>query len=106
MNGIKRPETQSYSVPRQAERIFHEELLENPLISKYLPAGIEDAASKIQFTGKDAPTMPVSWRLAESACALLALEASLVGLLLEKKYGVSAPEVEINRSVDFLASQR
>lgn len=106
MNGIKGPETSSYSVPRQAERIFHDELLGNPLISKYLPSGIAGAAAKVRFTGTDDPTMPVNWRLAESASALLALEAALVGQLLEKKYNVQAPEVEINRSAGCLMSQR
>ncbi|OQU97090.1 hypothetical protein CLAIMM_03086 [Cladophialophora immunda] len=85
-----------YSVPKQAEQVFWRDLVENPLVSKYLPPDIRVAASTIRFTGKDAPTLPVHWRLAESASALLALEAALVGLLLNKKYGVPAPEVEID----------
>jgi hypothetical protein len=90
----------TYSVPKQAESIFHQELLQNPLISKYLPSDIDKPASKVVFTGNDAPTLPVNWRFAESASALLALEAALVGSLLQNKYGVEAPEVVINRSVD------
>ena len=85
-----------YSVPKQAELVFYEGILNNPLISKYLPSGSKQIASKIHFTGKNKPTLPVNWRFAESASALHALEASLIGLLLEKKYKVEAPEVEID----------
>jgi crotonobetainyl-CoA:carnitine CoA-transferase CaiB-like acyl-CoA transferase len=96
MGSIEYTEASPYSVPQQAEHIFRKGILQNPFVSKYLPEGIDNAASKVRFTGPDSPTMPVNWRLAESASALLALEASLVGLLLERKYAMSAPEAEIN----------
>ena len=85
-----------YSVPEEAKLVLQEGILENPLISKYLPSDIQRIASKIHFVGKEKPTLPVNWRVAESASALHGLEAALIGLLLETKYGVSAPEVEIN----------
>jgi hypothetical protein len=65
------------------------------LISKDLPPDLERFASRIRFTGPENPTLPVNWRFAESASALHALEAALIVMLLEKKYGVDGPEVEI-----------
>lgn len=87
----------NYSVPKQAELVFRDEILNNPLVAKYLPPDVERIASRVRFTGGDKPTLPVNWRFAESASALNALEAALVGLLVEKKYRVEAPKAEINR---------
>jgi hypothetical protein len=86
----------SYSVPREAQVLFQNAILENPSISKYLPEGLKSRAKKVRFVGKTKPTLPVNWRLAESASALHALEASLLSLLLEEKYQVPAPQAEIN----------
>ena len=93
VNGATGPK---YSVPREAALVLQEGILDNPLISKYLPSDIKRVSAKTRFVGKEKPTLPVNWRIAESASALHALEAALIGLLLEKKYRVSAPEVEIN----------
>ena len=88
----------SYSVPREAERVFHEGVLSNDQISVDLPPEVEETARKVTFTGTDWPSIPINWRFAESAAALKALEASVIGVLLERKYGVEAPNVEINTS--------
>jgi hypothetical protein len=88
----------SYSVPREAEKVFHEGILNNDLISKDLPAEVKESACKIHFTGTDRPSIPINWRFAESAAALKALEASVIGALLKRKYGIEAPAVEINTS--------
>jgi hypothetical protein len=95
-NGVNGPV--SYSVPHEAERVFHEGVLHNELIAKDLPPEVEETARKIKFTGADGPSIPINWRFAESAAALKALEASVVGALLTRKYGVEAPSVEINTS--------
>lgn len=86
----------AYSVPAEARKTFHEQILANPLIRKSLPAGIEKTAQSIVFTGANAPTLPVNLRFAESISSLKALEASLLGLVLEMKYGVLPQKVEIN----------
>lgn len=91
VNGLHTP----YSVPKEAELVFHEGILNNPLISQYLPVEIKKYASKIRIRGREEPTLPVNWRFAESSTALHALEAALVCCLLEKKYNATAPEVEI-----------
>ena len=83
-------------MPRQAEDVLRRGIVENPLISKYLPLEVSKTVSKIHFSGSDIPTLPVNWRIAESAAALHGLEAALVSVLLERKYGTTPPEVEIN----------
>src|SRR5436305_3088434 len=102
MGNIKHPNGAnghvSYSVPREAERVFHEGVLSNDQISVDLPPEVEETARKVTFTGTDWPSIPINWRFAESAAALKALEASVIGVLLERKYGVEAPNVEINTS--------
>jgi hypothetical protein len=90
--------TSSYSVPREAEKVFYEGIFSNDLITKDLPADVKETARKIQFTGTDRPSIPINWRFAESAAALTALEASVIGALLKQKYGIEAPTVEINTS--------
>ncbi|TLS21649.1 uncharacterized protein PpBr36_09591 [Pyricularia pennisetigena] len=74
-----------YSVPAEAQKIYREQILGNPLIRNSLPLGIEKAAQSIVFTGSDAPTLPVNLRFAESISSLKALEASLLNLVLEEK---------------------
>lgn len=88
----------SYSVPREAERVFQEGILNNEAIAKDLPPEVGETARKIKFTGTDRPSIPINWRFAESAAALKALEASVIGALLKRKYGIEAPNVEINTS--------
>ncbi|KAJ9618584.1 hypothetical protein H2204_013003 [Knufia peltigerae] len=93
---IEPQDQKRYSVPVEAQKLFLEQVLLNPQISKHLPEELLHAGHKVRFTGSDLPRLPVNWRVAESSAALHALVAVLVGLLVEKKYGVDAPEVEIN----------
>jgi hypothetical protein len=86
----------SYSVPHEAEKVFYEGIFGNDLITQDLPKEVKETARKVQFTGTDLPSIPINWRFAESAAALKALEASVIGALLKKKYGVDAPTTEIN----------
>ena len=88
----------SYSVPKEAQAVFYEGIFSNDLITKDLPPEVKETARKVKFTGSDRPSIPINWRLAESAAALKALEASVIGALLELKYGIDAPAIEINTS--------
>ena len=88
-----------YSVPQEAGWIFREGVLQNALIAKYLPPETLQAAKKIRFIGSDRPSVPVNWRIAESVASVHALEAAVLGVLLAKKYGIEAPEAEIDTSV-------
>ncbi|KAF9893695.1 hypothetical protein FE257_009863 [Aspergillus nanangensis] len=86
----------NYSVPREAEALFQQGILHNPDEAGILPAELLQLAQKVHFEGNDTPSIPINWRLAESISALKALEATMVNLLLVRKYGVEPVEVTIN----------
>lgn len=97
MDDVRRvPAENHYSVPKEADTVFREKILLHPLVSKYLPDEAFRVANKLRFTGNDAPSLPVNWRIAESCSALHGLVATMVGVLLERKYDVQAPGVMIN----------
>ncbi|KAK8127392.1 hypothetical protein PG984_008500 [Apiospora sp. TS-2023a] len=86
-----------YSVPKEADSLFRAGVLGNPLIAKNLPAGADEASKSIRFEGSDEPSLAVNWRFAESIAALKAYEATVINVLLQRKYGVERPaEVVIN----------
>jgi crotonobetainyl-CoA:carnitine CoA-transferase CaiB-like acyl-CoA transferase len=86
----------NYSIPFEAATVLRNGLLSNPLISKDLPPESLAASTSIKFTGSDTPSLPINWRFAESVSALKALEAIIVNVLLQRKYGLEPQEVEIN----------
>lgn len=86
----------AYSKPIETRKVFEEGILSNVQIAKDLPTGIREAAGHVTFTGNDSPSIPVNWRLAEAVSALKGLEASLVNLLLENKYGEKTQNVTID----------
>lgn len=88
--------TEHYSIPEQTDRLFRKEILANRLLKKNLPAEAHEAASTVTFEGSDAPTLPINWRFAESIAALKAYEATILNVLLKKKYGVGPVEININ----------
>lgn len=92
MGSIKR----EYSVPVEARKVLEEGILQNPRLTSLLPVGTEDFASKITFTGNDAPSIPINWRFAESAASLKGLEACIVAQLIKRKYGVELTGATIN----------
>ncbi|XPS80122.1 hypothetical protein M3J09_012083 [Ascochyta lentis] len=94
-NGVSNS-TGSYSVPQEAQKVFENGILNNPLIAPTLPDGIADAAAKVRFEGSDKPSIPINWRFAESIAALKGLEAAMINVLLQRKYGVEAQEAVIN----------
>ncbi|XPS72553.1 hypothetical protein M3J09_004716 [Ascochyta lentis] len=61
-----------------------------------LPAGIAEAAGKVRFEGTSKPSIPINWRFAESMSALKGLEAAMVNVLLQRKYGLEPQEAVIN----------
>ncbi|KIV89029.1 hypothetical protein PV10_08647 [Exophiala mesophila] len=77
---------ESYSIPKECEKLLTTELLKNPKISKDIPNEAAQYASKISFTGSDLPSIPINWRFAESAASLKAFEACIVAALLKRKY--------------------
>lgn len=85
-----------YSVPEQTKQLLNKGILENPLIAYDLPTGAAEAASKISFTGSDLPSIPINWRFAESISALKACEATLVNVLLKRKYGLEPVPITID----------
>lgn len=87
---------EDYSVPKEAENIFKNGILNNPLISKDLPAEFERYAEKVKFTGSDFPSIPINWRFAESISALKGLEAVFLEALLDKKYNIPPQDIEID----------
>ena len=85
----------SYSVPKEAQKVFENEVLNNPLIPS-LPPEIKEAGNLVHFTGNDLPSIPINWRFAESVSALKAFEATMLNVLRARKYGVKPSEVSIN----------
>ncbi|KAF1812013.1 CoA-transferase family III [Eremomyces bilateralis CBS 781.70] len=87
---------QEYSVPRATEELFNTGLLKNPLVSRNLPKEAEECSKSIRFEGNESPSIPINWRFAESISSLKGLEATMINILLKRKYNVDAKEVVIN----------
>ncbi len=85
-----------YSMIEESRELLRTGILQNPLISPSLPPEKESYAAKIRFVGHAKPAISIPWRFGESIACLKALEAIMVGGLLEQKYGVEAQELEIN----------
>jgi hypothetical protein len=85
----------TYSVPKEAEKIFENEILKNKLIPS-LPSEIQEAGKLVRFEGNDLPSIPINWRFAESVGAMKAFEASMLNVLRSKKYGAQPSVVTIN----------
>lgn len=93
-NGVNGKAT--YSIPQETQQVFEKGILNNPLISSKLPKEYEEAAKKVRFEGNDKPSIPINWRFAESISALKGLEATMINVLLKKKYGLEPQEAVIN----------
>lgn len=94
-NGVN-GKSATYSIPEETRNVFRNGILHNPLIAQTLPSEIEEGAKTVRFEGTDRPSLPINWRFAESISALKGLEASMVNVLLKKKYGVEPQEAVIN----------
>lgn len=87
--------TSTYSVPVEAEAVFRQEILGNPLMA-HLPPRVRDLAAHVRFEGSARPKIMFNWRWTESISALKALEASMLNYLVTQKYGIDPVEVTIN----------
>ncbi|KIW37097.1 uncharacterized protein PV06_10724 [Exophiala oligosperma] len=85
-----------YSVPHEARKVLEEGIFANTSISHILPTEAKNFAACVRFVGSDKPSIPINWRLAESAAALKGLEACLVATLLKTKYHVDISNATIN----------
>jgi hypothetical protein len=86
----------AYSIPQETQKVFQDGILKNQLIASTLPKEIDECAKTVRFEGTDKPTIPINWRFAESISALKGLEAAMVNVLLERKYGLEPQEAVIN----------
>jgi hypothetical protein len=84
-----------YSVPHEAKSLFEDGILRNPL-QKGLPSELEALAKHVHFEGSSAPSIPINWRFAESVSALKAFEATMLNLLVSRKYNVEPSDIAIN----------
>ncbi|KAI2781687.1 CoA-transferase family III [Daldinia loculata] len=84
-----------YSVPQEAQRLFQDGILNNPLM-KGLPQELQSLSKTVQFEGSAKPSIPINWRFAESISAMKAFEATMLNYLITKKYNVAPSNVSIN----------
>lgn len=87
---------EQYSVPEEARQLLQDGILSNPLVVKHLPAGTLEASRTISFDGSATPSIPINWRFAESISSLKGLEATVLNVLLKKKYNLDPVKVNIN----------
>ncbi|KAI1482857.1 CoA-transferase family III [Daldinia eschscholtzii] len=80
-----------YSVPQEAQRVFQDGILNNPLM-KDLPQELYSLSQAVQFEGSAKPNIPINWRFAESISAMKAFEATMLNYLITKKYGSMNPD--------------
>lgn len=90
------PSLKNYSIPKESKRVFHEAILENPLVKPYLPAEASKYAEFVTYEGNDLPSLPINWRMAESIVALKSLEGTLVNILRAKKFNKEPVKIHIN----------
>jgi crotonobetainyl-CoA:carnitine CoA-transferase CaiB-like acyl-CoA transferase len=96
MGSLRNDCIETYSVPEQARKLLDEGILGNPLISKSLPSEAIEYGAKIKYVGSNLPSIPINWRFAESISSLKGLEATMLNILLARKYGIEPQEVVIN----------
>ncbi|KAG0651079.1 Succinyl-L-malate -transferase beta subunit [Hyphodiscus hymeniophilus] len=89
-------EHSDYDLIGETYQVLNTAILQNPLITPFIPANVDAYASRIKFTGHRSPAIPVPWRFAESIGALKGLEAIMTGNLLTQKYSLPPQRVEIN----------
>ncbi|KAF8151903.1 CoA-transferase family III domain-containing protein [Pholiota molesta] len=86
---------EGYSVPREAQNVFLNGIIFNPLHSS-APEEIKEAAQYIEYIGSSSPSIPINWRFAESIAALKGFEGAMLNVLLKKKYGIDYQEIGIH----------
>ena len=96
MGSLEDVSPEVYSVPRETQQLLNKGIITNPLIAKNLPIETQEFAKKVHYVGSGLPSIPINWRFAESIASLKGLEATLLNVLLVKKYGIEPQEVVIN----------
>jgi hypothetical protein len=92
-----------YSIPIEARKVFENGILANPLHTS-LPKGSRELGKYVEFTGTDAPSIPINWRFAESIAALKGFEAVMVNQYLKRRFGIGPYKVTINTYISLKAS--
>lgn len=87
---------ESYSVPKAAESLLREGILQNPWLRHNIPTDAATLAQHTKFSGYDKPSVPINWRFAESISALKGLESLWLNALLKAKYGHDPVQVDID----------
>ncbi|KAM0346740.1 hypothetical protein ACHAP4_011652 [Fusarium culmorum] len=86
-----------YSVPEATQRVLDQGIFKNPRLRHNIPEGAAEVAAKsVKFLGNNQPSVPVNWRFAKSVSALKAYEASVLSLLIQKKYKADVGEIRID----------
>jgi len=94
-----------YSVPEATQRVLVQGIFQNPRLKHNIPEGAAEIAAKnVKFLGNSQPSVPVNWRFAESVSALKGYEASVLSLLIQKKYNVEVGEIRIDTYVHYSTS--
>lgn len=86
----------TYSVPQEARLLLEKGILSNPPVEKNLPPSALEASRAVSFKGSDTPSIPINWRFAESISSLKGLEATVLNVLLQRKYGIEQVKISIN----------
>lgn len=85
-----------YSVPIEARQVFEKGILQNPLMTSSLIGELKSLSEHVRFEGSPRPIIPVNWRFAESISAIKAFEATMLNLLLTRKYQIDPVDILIN----------
>jgi hypothetical protein len=84
-----------YSVPLESQKVLVDGLVNNRLHTS-TPVELNDAASFIEFSGSDLPSIPVNWRFAESLAALKGFQGAMLNVLLKRKYKIDYQRITIS----------
>ncbi|KAK5045785.1 hypothetical protein LTR84_008878 [Exophiala bonariae] len=84
-----------YSVPDESRTLLRDGILNHRLHSS-LPPECKEFAQYVKYEGSAAPSIAINWRFAESVSSLKGLEATLINVLLGRKYDEPPKEVVIN----------
>ncbi|KAF9256351.1 CoA-transferase family III [Marasmius fiardii PR-910] len=85
----------NYSVTAEAAKLLEEGLIQNKL-HQSAPPEIQDVYKLVEFEGSDLPVIPINWRFAESIAAIKGYQASMLNVLLKRKFGIEPQKVVIN----------
>jgi hypothetical protein len=86
----------TYSVPKEARKVFIEGIIHNPLIAPNLPPEATALANRVTFTGEEKPNVPINWRFAESIASLKAFEAVMLACLVSRRFGNQPDNITID----------